>query len=145
MPDDWSPEETDDPGFADRQLSPVGALLGCQSLKCVGVNFCCTPQTSQRHWQLAWHCPQMPMMTPAKDLPPKPLQAGQAIALWPWHLGHKVLVGIARPLSSNNTEGKRGRDYTCGWASVSRFITKRPRSRLTIRQRSRVLQDWPPA
>ena len=25
-----------------------------------------------------------------------------------------------------------------------RFITKRPRSRLTIRQRSRVLQEWPP-
>ena len=25
------------------------------------------------------------------------------------------------------------------------FITKRPRSRLTIRQRSRVLQEWPPA
>jgi len=25
-----------------------------------------------------------------------------------------------------------------------RFITKRPRSRLTIRQRTRVLQEWPP-
>ena len=25
-----------------------------------------------------------------------------------------------------------------------RFVTKRPRSRLTIRQRSRVLQEWPP-
>ena len=26
-----------------------------------------------------------------------------------------------------------------------RFIQKRPRSRLTIRQRSRMLQEWPPA
>jgi hypothetical protein len=25
-----------------------------------------------------------------------------------------------------------------------RFITKRPRARLTIRQRTRVLQEWPP-
>ena len=24
-----------------------------------------------------------------------------------------------------------------------RFVTKRPRSRLTIRQRTRVLQEWP--
>ena len=38
-------------------------------------------------------------MTPAKDLPPTPLQAGHAIVLWPWHLGHSVLVGIARPPS----------------------------------------------
>ena len=44
-------------------------------------------------------------MMPAKDLPPTPLQAGHAIVLWPWHLGHSVLVGIARPPSSNNTEG----------------------------------------
>ena len=87
----------------------------------------------------------MPTITPAKDLPPKPLQAGQAIVLCPWHLGHKVLVGIARPLSSNNTEGKRGRDYTYGGASVNRFINRRPRSRLTIRQRTRVLKEWPPA
>ena len=36
-------EETDDPLYADRrELSPVGALLGGQSLKCVGVNFSCT-------------------------------------------------------------------------------------------------------
>jgi hypothetical protein len=27
---------------------------------------------------------------------------------------------------------------------LERFIKKRPRSRLTIRQRSRVLQEWPP-
>jgi hypothetical protein len=26
-----------------------------------------------------------------------------------------------------------------------RFITRRPRSRLTIRQRTRVLQEWPPS
>ena len=26
-----------------------------------------------------------------------------------------------------------------------RFIKKRPRSRLTIRQRTRVLQEWPPS
>ena len=48
-------------------------------------------------------------------------------------------------LSSNNTEGKRGRDYTYGRASVNRFINRRPRSRLTIRQRTRVLKEWPPA
>jgi hypothetical protein len=26
----------------------------------------------------------MPMMTPAKDLPPEPLQTGQEMVLWPW-------------------------------------------------------------
>jgi hypothetical protein len=40
MTDDWSHEETDDPLYAD--LSPGGMLLGGPSLKCVGVNFCCT-------------------------------------------------------------------------------------------------------
>src|SRR5262245_10955822 len=59
------------------------------------------PQTSQRHWPLPWHCPQIPTTTPAKHLPPKPLQAGHEMVLWPWHLGHRMFVGIARPLSSN--------------------------------------------
>ena len=27
---------------------------------------------------------------------PLPLQAGQAVVLWPWHLGHKTLSGIFR-------------------------------------------------
>ena len=38
--DDWSHEATDDRLHAD--LSPGGVLLGGPSLKCVGVNFCCT-------------------------------------------------------------------------------------------------------
>jgi hypothetical protein len=37
---DRSHEKTDDPLYAD--LSPGGVLLGGPSLKCVGVNFCCT-------------------------------------------------------------------------------------------------------
>src|SRR6516165_4312723 len=62
------------------------------------------PQTSQRRWPLPWHCPQIPTTTPAKQLPPEPLQTGHVMVLWPWHLGHRVLVGIARPPSSNNTK-----------------------------------------
>jgi hypothetical protein len=41
--DDWSQGETEDRLHADRaQLSPGGAMLGGPSLKCVGVNLCCT-------------------------------------------------------------------------------------------------------
>ena len=40
----------------------------------------------------------------------------------------------------------RNRDVPAGEGVgyAARFVTKRPRSRLTIRQRSRVLQEWPP-
>ena len=48
------------------------------------------------------------MVMPTTDLVPEPTQAGQEVVLWPWHLGHKIFVGIffyiARPLTSNNTK-----------------------------------------
>jgi hypothetical protein len=30
------------------------------------------------------------------DFLPVPRHAGQEVVLWPWHLGHNVLFGIAR-------------------------------------------------
>jgi hypothetical protein len=78
MPDDWSHEETDEPGFADRR------------------NF-----YKVEKW--------------SRD--------GQR---------------IEELLFAENSLAKAQRIF-------ERFIQKRPRSRLTVRQRSRVLQEWPPA
>jgi len=46
--------------------------------------------------------------------------------------------GIEEFLFAGNSLAKAQRIF-------ERFIKKRPASRLTIRQRSRVLQEWPPA
>jgi len=49
-------------------------------------------------------------------------------------------------------DGQRVNDMVFAGSSLDkakrifeRFVKKRPRSRLTIRQRTRVLQEWPPA
>ena len=78
MPNDWSNEETDDPGYADRR------------------NF-----YKVEKW--------------SRD--------GQR---------------IEELLFAGNSLAKAQRIF-------ERLITKRPRSRLTIRQRTRVLQGWPPS
>jgi hypothetical protein len=66
-------EETDDPLYADLSNSHRGR--------------CCS----------AWDLPQIPVVMPAKAVLPEPLHAEHTTVLWPWHLGHNVLVGIARP------------------------------------------------
>jgi hypothetical protein len=38
----------------------------------------------------------VPIVMPAIELSPLPRQALQETVLWPWHLGHKTLFGIAR-------------------------------------------------
>jgi len=78
MPDDWSHEETDDPGFADRR------------------NFYKVEEWSR---------------------------GGQR---------------VEELLFAGNSLAKAQRIF-------ERFTRRRPRSRLTIRQRSRVLQEWPPS
>jgi hypothetical protein len=45
---------------------------------------------------------------------------------------------VAELLFAGNSLAKAQRIF-------ERFIRRRPRSRLTIRQRTRVLQEWPPA
>jgi len=82
--DDWAAEETDDLGYAGWRNSSGAECCSAVSRGSVsGSTSAAPPQTSQRHWPLPWHLPQIPMMTPAKDLPPEPLQLGQAIVLWP--------------------------------------------------------------
>src|SRR6516164_10878181 len=53
------------------------------------------PQTSQRHWPVPLHSLQLPIAMPAIDRLPLPLQRAQQVILWPWHLGHKNLLGIS--------------------------------------------------
>jgi hypothetical protein len=52
------------------------------------------PHTSQRRWPTPSHFLQFPIVIPAIIRFPVPLQARQALVLWPWHLGHKTLSGI---------------------------------------------------
>jgi hypothetical protein len=35
---------------------------------------------------------------PTRDFLPVPRHATQEVVLWPWHLGHKVFVGISPPV-----------------------------------------------
>ncbi len=55
------------------------------------------PQTSQRRWPVPLHSLQMPIGMPKRDFLPVPRHATQEVVLWPWHLGHKVFVGISPP------------------------------------------------
>ena len=50
--------------------------LGGQSLKCLRFKFCCTAADITAALAASMHRAQMPMMTPAKDLVPVPLQSG---------------------------------------------------------------------
>jgi len=38
---------------------------------------------------------QLPIVMPAINRLPMPLQRVQQVILWPWHLGHKNLFGIS--------------------------------------------------
>jgi|SRR6516165_1019741 len=77
------------------RLSQVG---GSRSVLIVATNFRLRPppQTSQRRRPVPPHALQLPSGIPTMDLLPVPRHARQEVVLWPWHLGHNVLFGIAR-------------------------------------------------
>ncbi len=53
------------------------------------------PHTSQRRCPVPLHSLQLPSVIPTIDFLPVPRHETQDVVLCPWHLGHKILFGMA--------------------------------------------------